>query len=429
MLAALDDIVGVEKLIKFFDITKSGKSCRGVRMRILLVHNFYRAGAPGGEDVVFRQEKELLSEAGHEVTCFTRSNDEMDEHRLSDRLRVVWDMAYSRRTVRDLSEIVRRVRPDVAHFHNTFPLISASGYEACVAEGIPIVQTIHNFRLVCGAATHFRDGATCEKCTAGNPWPAVRHACYRGSRMASLAVASMLHQTQRARTRWDPVDRYLALTPFAARRLVAAGIPRSRVTVKPNFVEVCEDSGHAPARNERFVFVGRLSEEKGVRFLLHAWRELHQVPLSIVGEGPLRLELEAYAREHALPVHFAGLLDRTAVRNLVRSSCAVVVPSLCFEGGVPLSLLEAMAVRTPIIASRLGGVPELVTDGIDGLLFEPGDPGQLVTQVRRLISDPVMRELVAQRGLQTVTRVHGRRANLDALLKVYTTVCRGRPAR
>ncbi|MBM4231365.1 MAG: glycosyltransferase family 4 protein [Gammaproteobacteria bacterium] len=398
-------------------------------MRILLVHNYYRAGAPGGEDVVFRQERDLLSEAGHEVTCFTRSNDEMDEHRFADRLRVVWDLRHSRRTFRELGAVIRRVQPDVVHFHNTFPLISASGYAACATAGVPIVQTIHNFRLVCSAATHFRAGAACERCTAVNPWPAVRHGCYRGSRLASFVVASMLYRNQRARVRQDPVDMYLALTPFAARRLMAAGIPKDRVTVKPNFVELSDDVGKTVAREDRFVFVGRLAEEKGVRFLLAAWRGLRDMPLLLVGEGPLRVELEAYVREHSLPVEFAGLLDRTAVREVIRSARAVIVPSLCFEGGVPLSLLEAMSSGTPVIASRLGGVPELVTDGVDGLLFEPGDAAQLVRQARRLISDPIMQSSLAQRALQAVSRVHGKRANLDALLRVYTTVCRARIAR
>jgi glycosyltransferase involved in cell wall biosynthesis len=395
-------------------------------MRILLVHNYYRAGAPGGEDVVFRQESDLLAEAGHEVTCFTRSNDEMDERRIADRLRVVWGMRRSRRTFRELTEVIRRVRPDVAHFHNTFPLISASGYEACVEAGVPVVQTIHNFRIVCSAATHFRDGSTCERCTPSNPWPAVRHACYRGSRVGSLAVASMLYRNQRARVRRDPVDMYLALTPFAARRLLAAGISQSRVTVKPNFIDLPDDFCEAAARDDRFVFVGRLSEEKGLRFLLDAWRDLRDIPLLLVGEGPLRTELEAYARDHSLPVRFAGLLDRAAVRDIVRSARAAIVPSLCFEGGVPLSLLEAMAVGTPIIASRLGGIPELVTDDLDGLLFEPGDTAQLATQVRRLNSDPALQASLAGHGLQSVRRVHGRQANLDALLGVYATVCRAR---
>lgn len=398
-------------------------------MKILLVHNYYRAGAPGGEDVVFRQERDLLSQAGHEVSCFTRSNDEMDERRLSDRLEVVSGIRFSHRTFRELTAVIRSVRPDVAHFHNTFPLISASGYEACAIEGVPIVQTVHNFRIVCSTATHFRAGAPCEQCTPSDPWAAVRHACYRGSRVASLVVASSIYRNHRARARRDPVDMYLALTSFSARRLVTAGIPESRVTVKPNFVELLDDTSAAVKRDKTFVFVGRLSEEKGVRFLLDAWRGLRDTSLVLVGEGPLRVELEAYVRDNSLPVRFTGLLDREAVRDVLRTACAVIVPSMCFEGGVPLSLLEAMAAGTPVIASRLGGVPEFITDEVDGLLFEPGDTAQLVRQIRRLISDPTMQVMLARHGWQTVRRVHGRQLNLDALLRVYATVCRARTVR
>lgn len=405
------------------NLLRSGSGFGGtLEMKILLVHNYYRTGTPGGEDVVFQQERDLLAAAGHEVTCYTRSNDEMNEQRPIDRLRVVWSMRRSARTRRELSQLISQVRPDVAHFHNTFPLISASGYEACAAAGVPVVQTVHNFRLVCSAATHFRAGMSCERCTAGDPWPAVRHACYRGSRLASLAVASTIHRNHRVRTRRDPVSMYLALTRFAAGRLMSAGIPAGRIAIKPNFVDLPGDAASAIARSDRFVFVGRLAEEKGVRVLLDAWRGLPDIPLLVVGDGPLRGELEAYARQYALQVEFVGARERGIVQGLVRSARAAIVPSLCFEGGVPLTLLEALAAGTPVVASRLGGIPELVTHGADGLLFEAGDAGQLAAQARRLNADPLLRTTLAESGLQTVQRVHGRQASLDALVGLYAAV-------
>jgi glycosyltransferase involved in cell wall biosynthesis len=393
-------------------------------MKILLVHNFYRTGAPGGEDAVFHQERDLLLGAGHEVVCYTRSNDEMDETSSADRLRVVWGMQRSDRTFNELRDLIRRTRPDVAHFHNTFPLISASGYEACVAEDVPVVQTVHNFRIVCASATHFRAGSACEQCVPGNPWPAVRHGCYRGSRVASVAVSTMLFRNYRSGVYHDRVSTFIALTQFAARKLVAFGIPTRRIAVKPNFVELPSVRDEQFVRGEKFVFVGRLAEEKGVTFLLEAWRTLPDVPLLIVGDGPLRDSLREFAQRHSLRVEFTGLLERIALAGVLRSARSVIVPSLCLEGGVPLTLLEAMAAGAPVAATRIGGIPELLTQEVDGLLFDPGNADQLTVAVRRLNEDSDLRSSLARSAMQTVNRVHARHSNLDALVRIYRSVCK-----
>ena len=392
-------------------------------MRILLVHNYYRGGGSGGEDIVFQQERAMLLDAGHEVFCYTRTNDEMDEQSFVDRARVLEGLGRSRRTLRELGLLIRKARPQVAHFHNVFPLISSSGYEACAVGGVPVVQTVHNFRMVCTSATHFRAGAICESCTPGNPWSAVRHACYRGSRVASFAVAAMLHRNHRLAVYHQWISRFIALTDFSARRLIAMGIPSSRVSVKPNFVELLVDRSGSSARSSKFIFVGRLAEEKGARFILEAWTRLRDVPLLMVGDGPLRFALETYARRNDLPVEFAGMQDRNQIFRLVKSARAAVVPSLCFEGGVPLTLIESMALGTPILATRLGPIPEFVTHGVDGLLFKPGDAEELVFSVRKLADDDGLCVALAERALQLVKRVHGREANTRELIKIYKAVC------
>ena len=201
-------------------------------MRILLVHNYYRAGQPGGEDVVFEQEKALLESAGHEIVTYTRSNDEMDERRPLDALRTVSGLVHSERTRRELAALIARHRPQVAHFHNTFPLISASGYESCRAAAVPVVQTLHNFRLTCIAATHYRDGQVCEACAPGDTSAAVRHRCYRGSTLASFAVARMQRRHWSLRTYHRLVDRFVALSHFARARFVRAGLPAEKIVVK-----------------------------------------------------------------------------------------------------------------------------------------------------------------------------------------------------
>lgn len=388
-------------------------------MKILLVHNYYRSGAPGGEDIVFEQERDLLIEAGHEVHCYTRSNDEMDEHSIADRLRVVSGMQRSRRTVRELLKVLRRFRPDVAHFHNVFPLISASAYEVCHSERVPVVQTIHNFRLSCSTATHFKDGQVCELCTPGDPWAAVRHRCYRGSRLASLAVAATLFRNDASHVYRRCVSKFITLTNFAAHRLIAAGIPEALVTVKPNFVaDLSSEHAQASGHNS-FVFAGRLSPEKGVQFLLDSWETVGDVPLTIVGDGPLRDDLERLVRRMLLPVTFRGPLNRADLSAVFREARAVIVPSMWFEGGVPLTILESMTVGTPVIASRIGGIPELIDHETDGLLFDPGDRDGLIAAVQRINSDDGLRRHMGLSGREKVRLHHDPEVNLRALIAVY----------
>ncbi len=391
-------------------------------MKVLLVHNYYRSGTPGGEDVVFEQERDLLLESGHEVYCYTRSNDEMDEGSAADRLRVLSGMQRSGRTVRELRAAIRSFRPDVAHFHNTFPLISASGYEICHSECVPVVQTVHNFRIACSAATHFQDGRICELCTPINPWAAVRHRCYRGSAPASLAVATMLFRNHLSKVHRRRVSKFIALTQFAANRLRLAGIPADRLVVKPNFVADVLADHPDETRGDAVVYAGRLSAEKGVQFLLQAWAGLGDVQLIIVGDGPLKDSLQAQARRMSLPVEFRGAVARKDVSTIFRRARAVVVPSLCFEGGVPLALLEAMATATPVIASRIGGIPDLVEHGKDGLLFEPSDADGLVAAARRCLANRALSMQMAFSGRDKVRRHHGREANLQALLAIYRSV-------
>jgi len=391
-------------------------------MRILLAHNYYRSGSPGGEDIVFEQERDLLLAAGHDVHSYTRSNDEVDENRFADQLRVLSGMQRSARTIRELRGVIRRFRPQVVHFHNVFPLISVSAYDVCRAEGVPVVQTVHNFRLSCSAAIHFRDGHICELCTPDNPWPAVRYRCFRGSRAGSLAVASTLFRNNASRVHQRQITRFIALTNFSARRLTLAGIPAERIVIKPNFISDHFKRNDGEPRGKGFVFAGRLSHEKGVKFLLETWAGLGDIPLTIAGDGPLKNQLQSSARQMGLPVKFAGVVGREDLARVFRSARAVVVPSLCFEGGIPLSLLEAMATGTPVIASRIGGIPELITHESDGLLFDPSDSVGLIAAVRRMHFDDSLWGRISSSCSAKVYRDHAAEPNLRALISVYDSV-------
>jgi glycosyltransferase involved in cell wall biosynthesis len=398
-------------------------------MKVLLVHNQYRSGAPGGEDVAFAQERALLESAGVEVVAYTRSNDEVDERNPLEAALTAWNLRWSARTHREIGALLERERPAVAHFHNTFPLVSASGYAACRERGVPVVQTLHNYRTVCAAATFYRDGRVCELCRPGAPWPAVRHRCYRGSAPGSLAVAWMLWRHWRDGVFTELVDRFIVLTPFAARRLEAAGIPRERILVKPNAVAPPPPPPAGPPGGRYALYAGRLSEEKGIGTLLDAWREVPDLPLKIAGDGPLMAALAARVRAESLPVELLGMVPREEVLRLMAGALVQVVPSRCYEGALPLVAIEAWASGVPMAASRIGSLAEMIEDGRTGLLSEPGDAAGLASGLRRLADDPSLRVRLAAAGREAYRALFTPEHSRAALLGLYRELAAAAPRR
>lgn len=329
-----------------------------MQRRVLIVHNAYQLR--GGEDAVVDAELELLRGHGHAVEVFQRHNDELKS---IPRWKAAADTVWSSRSVTALTETIRRFRPDVVHFHNTFPLISPAAYWAVRAAGLPVVQTLHNFRLHCPQATYLREGRVCEDCLGHLPWRGVLRGCYRDSRAQSAVLGGMLVLHRALGTYQNKVTRYIALNEFCRRKFIEGGLPAERVMVKPNFVDFV-----LPPLAERkgFLYVGRLSDEKGIDVLVNAWSLLSSGLLRIAGTGPKAGLLHGHPRLNAL-----GAISSEQVRNEMVHSVALVLPSICYES-FPRTLVEAFACALPVIASRLGPLVDLVEDGVTGLLFDPG---------------------------------------------------------
>lgn len=383
-------------------------------MKILLAHNFYQQ--PGGEDQVFAAEAALLESRGHAVVRHTRHNDDVSGMGTA---RLAAATVWNGESVRALRALIRRERPAVAHFHNTLPLISPAALHAAKREGVATVQTLHNYRLVCPGALLLRDGAVCERCLGrAVAWPAVVHACYRGSRGASAAVAGM-NAVHRALGTWSrKVDRYIALTPFAKSVFVKGGLPAARIAVKPNFVA----AGAAPppdaAREGFALFVGRLSPEKGVATLLEAWRRLPAPPrLLVAGDGPLRGMASRAAAENPA-VEILGQRPADEIAALMRRAAFLVFPSIWYEG-MPRTLIEAFAAGTPVVASDLGAMRAMLAGTGAGRLFAPGDAAALAAKVEQLLSHPA--ELSAMRAAARAEYEahYTPEANYDMLMRIY----------
>ncbi|WP_244480068.1 glycosyltransferase family 4 protein [Methylobacterium sp. Leaf465] len=344
-------------------------------LRILVVHNRYQVR--GGEDSVVAQEVASLRRAGQVVETLFFDNAAIRTG--WDRLRTAYEAPHAPRGIAAVVEAVRAFRPDVVHAHNVFPQVSPGMHAAVRAEGVATVQTLHNFRVTCANGILMRESRPCEDCVTGSPYQAVRHACYRGSRLGSLAVARMIDVHRRAGTWERDVDRFIALTPFARTRFLAAGLPESRIRIKPNGLA---DPG-LDARGPRagILFVGRLVPEKGVGTLRAAAR-LTRAPITVIGEGP---EADALAREPGLTL--LGPQDPTAVQAAMARAAALVVPSHWYEG-LPMVIAEAFSLGTPVVAARIGALADLVTEGRTGLLVPPRDPHALAQALDRIVDDP-----------------------------------------
>jgi glycosyltransferase involved in cell wall biosynthesis len=345
-------------------------------MKILIVHNVYQQRA--GEEAVVSAESRLLRDHGHQVLSYERCNDEL--HMLNG-LAIAAGTIWSLRSFRELTDLIGQERPHIAHFHNTFPLVSPSAYYACARAGVAVVQTLHNYRLLCPEAKFLRQGKICQACLGRNvAWPAVVHGCYRGSRPATAAAAAMLAVHREAGTWQTKVDAYVALSEFARQKFIEGGLPADRIMVKPNFV--ASDPGARAQPGDYALFVGRLSDDKGPQLMLSAWRALKtRIPLRIAGDGPLLEKLSREVREtSSTHIELLGRRNPDEVRALMQRARFLVFPSLWYEG-FPMTIAEAFAGGLPVVASRLGSMAEIVQGGGTGLHFEPGNALDLAAKV------------------------------------------------
>jgi glycosyltransferase involved in cell wall biosynthesis len=381
-------------------------------MRVLQVHNFYRR--PGGEDRVFAAEYDLLTAHWHQVSQYTAHNDSVvDVSAASLAARTIWNPS----AYREVRTLIQRESIELVHIHNTFPLLSPAVYYAARAEAVPVVQTLHNYRLLCPAATFFREGAVCERCLGrAIPYPALVHRCYRRSARASLAAAAMISGHRAAGTWRTKIDAYIALSDFAKNKFAEGGLPANRIAVKPGFLE---DPGNGDGSGEYALFLGRLTEEKGVTVLCEAWKRLGSVlPLKIAGDGPLRPAL------HDLHgVEYLGQCSRIRVLELLKQAALLIVPSLWYEG-FPMVVVEALACGTPVVASALGSLNELIEDGVNGFHFAPANAGALVSCVENGLQRESFRKMRGgARACYEQNYTPGR--NYDILMQIYSAAARG----
>lgn len=385
---------------------------------ILMVHNYYQER--GGEDLSFEAERRALEHAGVTVHTYIDTNYRVDSMGgLKAGLRCIW----SGEANADIRKIIRETRPQIMHVQNSFPLMSPSIYHAARAEGVPVVQSIRNYRLLCPSAIFYRDDHVCEDCMGRRfAWPGVLHGCYRGSRSGTAAIAAMqtVHGVLGSWTR--KVDHFISLSAFGRQKLIEGGLPADRISVKPNFV--FPDPGISDQPRDFILFVGRLSEEKGIETMIHAWERIHQdVPLVVAGRGPLS-DIVEDASKRLDGVTWVGAQTIDNIYSLMGKAAAVLFPSEWYEtfGRV---VIEAYSRATPVIASNLGAISELVVDGETGLLFEPGDSDSLASAASRMWTNGTEARQMGKRGRQLFDEHYTVNQHLASIDRIYRQVTGG----
>ncbi|MGW5468792.1 glycosyltransferase [Streptomyces chartreusis] len=397
-------------------------------MHVLVVHNRYASAQPSGENKVVDQEVELLRAAGHQVELFERRSDDIADRSLLGKAALPFLVPWNPAVRTELAARLRAERPDVVHVHNVFPLLSPAVLAACADAGVPAVATLHNYTQVCPPGTLQRDGRPCTECVgSAAPLPAVRHGCYRDSRLATVPLALSLSVNRRRW--WSGVERFLCISAAQRDVLVRAGMPAERLVVKHNFVPDPDD--RRSGAGEHVLYLGRLAEAKGVRLLMTAWDELAAaggvgVPLVLAGTGPLEQEVTAWAAGRD-DVRYVGLYDTAECRKAIARSVAVVAPSTWLEA-FGLVVVEAMAAGVPVVAAGHGAFVELVEDGVTGLLHRPGEPESLASCIRRIAAGPDRNREMGRAARSRYELGFSPAVGLERLVEEYRTAIAGRSA-
>jgi glycosyltransferase involved in cell wall biosynthesis len=392
-------------------------------MKILLVHNFYGSSAPSGENTAYEAERELLKSNGHTVIEFTRHSDDIRARGMTGKIIGALSTPWNPFSLRRLRKIIKAERPDITHVHNFFPLISPSAFFAACGSDTASVFTLHNYRIFCAAGIPMRGGCICTECIdQSSVSPSLRYGCYRNSRVATFPLAAMIALHRRLGTWQRHVDAFITLTEFQRRTVVQAGLPENGTYVKPHFYVDPPQPVPFTDREDKAVYIGRLSQEKGLEVLINAWKRLgNNAPLlEIVGDGPDKERLMTSVNEASLAnrISFAGQLTFTETQIRLARARALILPSLWFEG-FPMVIREAFALGVPVIGSRIGSIPFIVTHAKNGMLFEPGNAEELTNVVAHAFEDKISLSAMSLAARREFEEKYTAEANIEMLVKIY----------
>ena len=385
------------------------------KKKVLIVHNYYQI--PGGEDTVVENEKELLLDNGHQVVLYTRHNNEIKSRGILGKLMLPLDSIFSIKTYKEVKEIIKKEKIDIVHVHNTLPLVSPSVYYAAINNKVPVVQSVHNFRMLCPGATFTKENKICEDCVDKGLICAVKNKCYRGSLVQSIvSVATLVFH--RLIGTYRKVSGYIALTEFNKNKLKTL-ISEEKIYVKPNFINKNKDTLIRGSYKDYFLFLGRIDELKGINLLIETWRGIDDSKLKVVGTGPLEENIKEYIDRNSINnVELLGFKKKEDVMKLIKNAKALIVPSQWYEG-FPMTIVESLSLGIPIIAGDIGNMATIIKNGYNGLLFKYDDKNELKEKILEIDSDIMLLEHLRNGALETYNKKYNEDINYKLLKSIY----------
>lgn len=387
------------------------------KQNVLIVHNYYQI--PGGEDTVVENEKKMLIENGHKVILYTRHNDEIKSNNILKKFLLPFETIFSLKTYKDIKRIIREEKIEIVHVHNTLPLISPSVYYAARSCKIPAIQTLHNFRLLCPAATFVRNDKICEKCLEKSLFSAVKYKCYRNSFLQS-SIISMNIAIHRFIGTYKRINGYIALTEFNKKKFENL-IDSKKIFIKPNFSNFNDDKSLKLDNRRYFLYLGRVDKIKGLEVILRAWKNIKEEELYIVGTGPYEENVKEYvAKNNMSNVKLLGFKRKDEVIAIIKNAKAIIIASQWYEG-FPMTIVESFSLGVPVIAGDIGNMSSIIEHSANGLLFKYNDHEELRKQVEVFSNGNIMRKLSIG-AKESFDKKYCKEINYNILLKVYNDV-------
>lgn len=384
--------------------------------RILIVHNYYQV--PGGEDTVVENEKKMLEDNGHEVFMYTRHNNEIKKFGIWQKFKLSAETIYSFKTIIELKKIIKENKIDIVHVHNTFPLISPSVYKVAKDCGCKVVQTVHNFRLLCPAATFTCNGKVCEECISKGLVCAIKNKCYRNSRIQTLIVVLML-KINRMIGSYDKVGAYIALTEFNKEKLKSALKNELKIHVKPNFVR-CNNIKFSNRKIKNyFVYFGRLDKIKGFNFLIETWKNIKDAELYVIGDGAEKKWAEDYIEKNNIDnIKLKGFMKREEAFNLIENCKSIILPSQWYEG-FPMTIIESFSLGVLVISGEIGNLKYIIKDNYNGLLFDYNSKKSLENCINKVKNDFELINELSYNSFNDYIENYSSEENYKQLVKIY----------
>ena len=380
-------------------------------MKIIQIHNQYNHY--GGEDSVLDKEKKLLVENGHEVIQLIRKNNDEIKH-IWDHLIVAKNLIHSKKSEKIVNEKINSVKPDIVHIHNFFPLWTTSVLDACLKNKVPVVMTLHNYRLFCAKASLYRNGKICELCPQKGLHHALYYGCYQDSFIKTLPVTNLLFNLKKKK-KGLKIDKLIALTKFGKKKFIEFGIPENKLTVKPNFINESKQVKNSnPVKEEFILYVGRLTKEKGIETLIKAWEKI-DFKLKIFGDGPLKEKIKKIINKR---IELNEFVPNIEISKKMSQAKFLIFPSEWYEP-FGITLLEAFANKLPILSSNIGSMKEIITDKENGILFKASNVEDLIEKINLMINNPDLLNIIKEKAYDKYLDLYTPQKNYQMLIKIY----------